>query len=91
MGKKLSERTHKKQIDASRSHMSGEQIAQMNNQRRHANRIAYLEQRTKEAEERNKKWRALTPQQQLQELDRRLGKGVGAIKTRNKINAALQR
>lgn len=40
------------------------------------------------AEERVAEWRKLTPQQQLEELDRRLGKGVGAVKQRARIQKA---
>jgi hypothetical protein len=43
------------------------------------------EKRKKEAEERNKEWTSLTPQKQLKELDKRLGKNIGAKKQRTKI------
>lgn len=36
-------------------------------------------------EERNAEWRKLTPAQQLANLDRRLGKGVGAKRQRTKL------
>ena len=38
-----------------------------------------------EAIERNKAWAQLTPEQQLADLDRRLGKGIGAKKQRARI------
>ena len=38
-----------------------------------------------EAFDRNKAWAQLTPEQQLEDLDRRLGKGVGAKKQRARI------
>ena len=38
-----------------------------------------------EALDRNKAWAQLTPEQQLEDLDRRLGKGVGAKKQRARI------
>ena len=41
--------------------------------------------KTQEAIERNKAWAQLTPKQQLEDLDRRLGKGVGAKKQRARI------
>ena len=38
-----------------------------------------------EAKVRNEAWAKLTPEQQLADLDRRLGKGIGAKKQRAKI------
>ena len=38
-----------------------------------------------EAKVRNEAWAKLTPEQQLESLDNRLGKGVGAKKQRAKI------
>ena len=46
--------------------------------------------RREEAIERQEHWSNLTPQEQLVELNRRLGKGVGAIKQRSKINQRLK-
>ena len=43
-----------------------------------------------EAIERQEHWSSLTPQEQLVELDRRLGKGVGAVRQRFKINQRLK-
>lgn len=39
--------------------------------------------------ERLEKWRKLTPQEQLADLDRRLGPGVGAVKQRARIAAPV--
>ena len=39
----------------------------------------------KEAIERNEAWVQLTPEQQIADLDRRLGKGIGAKKQRARI------
>ena len=39
----------------------------------------------KEAIERNEAWAQLTPEQQITDLDRRLGKGIGAKKQRARI------
>jgi len=43
-----------------------------------------------EAEIRNAWWLELTPKEQLQALDRRLGKGVGAAKQRARIAKASE-
>ena len=45
--------------------------------------------RQSEALERQKVWSNMTLQQQLNDLDRRLGKGVGAVKQRKKIQYAI--
>ena len=42
-----------------------------------------------EAIVRNEAWAQLTPEQQIADLDRRLGKGVGAKKQRAKINSKI--
>ena len=47
------------------------------------------ELKNKEAIERNNFWASLTPQQQLESLDTRLGKGIGAKKQRAKIQAKI--
>ena len=44
-----------------------------------------MNDKQKEAIERNNFWASLTPQQQLESLDTRLGKGIGAKKQRAKI------
>ena len=44
-----------------------------------------MNDRQKEAIERNKAWDLLTPKEQLEDLDKRLGKGVGAKKQRARI------
>ena len=41
--------------------------------------------KVQEAIERNNRWAQLTPEQQLEDLDRRLGKGIGAKKQRARI------
>ena len=46
--------------------------------------------RREAAIERQEHWSSLTPQEQLVELDRRLGKGVGAVRQRFKINQRLK-
>jgi len=47
------------------------------------------ELRQSEALERQKVWGIMTPQQQLEDLDRRLGKGVGATKQRTRLQYAI--
>ena len=42
-----------------------------------------------EAKVRNEAWAKLTPEQQLESLDNRLGKGVGAKKQRAKIQSKI--
>ena len=44
-----------------------------------------MSDKQKEAIERNETWAKLTYEQQLADLDRRLGKGIGAKKQRAKI------
>ena len=39
----------------------------------------------KESQERQEQWESLTPLQQLDSLDERLGRGVGAVKQRARI------
>ena len=43
--------------------------------------------RRAEAETRNAAWKVLTPAEQIQALDRRHGKGLGATKQRKRITA----
>ena len=49
------------------------------------------DRRREEAEARNAIWAALTPQQQLTELDKRFGVGKGATKQRAKLAKKLQK
>jgi hypothetical protein len=48
------------------------------------------ERRRLEVEERLEYWQGLTPAEQLVQLDRRLGEGVGAVKQRTRLNAAIE-
>lgn len=45
--------------------------------------------RVQEANDRNNTWAKMTPQEQLQALDGRLGKNVGAVKQRARLQAAI--
>ena len=47
--------------------------------------------RRQEAEKRNEAWEKLTPQQQLEQLDIRLGKGLGAKKQRRRLSKKLRK
>jgi hypothetical protein len=47
---------------------------------------ASRERRIIEGTERNAHWANLTPAQKINELDRRLGKGVGAKRQREKLS-----
>lgn len=55
------------------------------------NRVDLKGQRRTEALARNEKWNSLTPEEQLAELDMRLGKGVGALKQRARIEKLLKK
>jgi hypothetical protein len=45
--------------------------------------------RKAKAAARSEFWQRLSPQQQLQVLDRRLGVGIGAVKQRARLTAAI--
>jgi hypothetical protein len=49
------------------------------------------EQRVDEGVARNAAWRALTPVEQLSELDKRFGKGLGASNQRKKLAVVLEK
>ena len=44
-----------------------------------------MSDKQQEAIERNEAWAKLTPEQQIADLDKRLGKGIGAKKQRTRI------
>jgi hypothetical protein len=48
------------------------------------------EQKRREGEERNTVWESMTPTEQLRDLDRRLGPGVGATRQRKMLAALLE-
>lgn len=50
-----------------------------------------IEERKKEAEQRNKKWSSLSATQQLAELDNRLGTDQGAKKQRRKLQERIEK
>ena len=54
----------------------------------HINSKVRIEQRQKAAQERKERWEKLSPQEQLADMDRRLGKGVGGAKQRARLKAA---
>lgn len=80
------ERTYKKKVESSRGNMTDTQIREAKNQRSSERRRQRKEQRKNIAEQRNNYWQKLTPQQQIESLDQRLGKGRGAKRQRIKIS-----
>lgn len=50
----------------------------------------FKEKRKKMAQERNTHWQSLSLKEQLEDLDRRLGKDVGAKKQRERIKAWIE-
>ena len=48
------------------------------------------DQRREEAQERQEKHDALTPKQKLAKLDKKLGKNVGAVKERAKLQKEIE-
>lgn len=53
------------------------------------NRLDLKEQRRREALARNEEWQKLSPEEQLKELNQRLGVGIGAQKQRARLNKIL--
>ena len=47
------------------------------------------EEKRREGEERTARWESMTPVEQLQDLDRRFGKGVGATRQRKRLLALI--
>lgn len=81
----MAERTYAKRLAESRKNMSADAIRRAKNERcklRNAKRKA---ERLAVVAERQVAWDSLTPTQKLVELDKRLGKGVGAKKQRAKL------
>lgn len=56
----------------------------------HINSQVRIEQRQNAAQERKARWESLPPQEQLADLNRRLGEGVGAAKQRARLKAELE-
>lgn len=48
------------------------------------------ESRKQNADASNQTWRAMSPKDQLAELDKRLGRGMGAAKQRARLQQALK-
>lgn len=49
-----------------------------------------IERKRVEGAERNAEWAAMSPKDQLASLDRRLGKGIGAKRQREKLASKMQ-
>lgn len=54
------------------------------------NQTHRVDQRRKDAIERNESWDNLSPQQQLEKLDERFGKGEGASRQRKRLRKLLK-
>jgi Spy/CpxP family protein refolding chaperone len=54
-------------------------------------RLAKLQKRRKEAQERQVAYEDLTPKQRLAKLDRKLGVNVGAVRERGKLTGLLKK
>lgn len=78
-------RTHRAAIESSRDNTKGGEIRQSKNARSAKRRAAIRDRRLAVIEDRLAAWQGLTPQQQLAELDRRLGPGQGASRQRARI------
>ena len=89
MGIELSQRTHKRRVELSQTRLTDAdkrankclKSRAMNEERRKNRRQA--------AEKRQQEWAKLSPQEQLRELDKRLGKGNGAKAQRLKIKERM--
>ena len=83
----VSKRSHKRKVDSMNAnrHLTADELRagkcatsrQRNLDRQAGRRIA--------AETRNERWESLSPRERLKELDKRLGKGKGAMKQRAKL------
>lgn len=74
-------RTYKRSVEASQARLTPQQIREAKNARCVARRSARRDERAKIAAER----KAATPQEQLQRLDWRLGRDVGATRERARL------
>jgi|15BtaG_2_1085339.scaffolds.fasta_scaffold17470_3 hypothetical protein len=72
-------------IKASRQHMSPQKIAEEKNARCRARNAQRRKEVQEEVSERLLHWQSLSLEQQLEQLDARLGKDVGAVKQRARI------
>ena len=57
----------------------------------HEDLLYRKEKRVEEGQERLEYWRGLSPDQQLAQLDKRLGEGVGAVKQRARLTAIIEK
>lgn len=90
MGKKLNARTHKHAMDMQRGGLSPEAKRQANNQRRKAAALTRKARLRAETEVRQRERDKLSPAEQLQRLDWRLGNGKGAKRERSRLKKLLE-
>jgi hypothetical protein len=84
-------RTYGLQRAKENERLSTEQVRSNKCQRSRGRNTARKAERIAKQEVSDHRWRSLLPNQQLEELDRRLGPNVGATKQRAKITLALGR
>lgn len=90
MSKPISQRTHKKNAEHNHARKSADQIRADKCQKSKARTATMRLDRLVTAQERQLYWESLTPTQQLAALDDRLGKGVGAVKQRKRIQGLIE-
>lgn len=76
-------------IDNDRSHLSPEEKASQSNAKRHANNVEYKNYLNKKISEKRKEQKNITPEQQIEKLDKMFGVGKGTKKERKKLEKKI--